>query len=193
MLPYFWPFLLLLLSLLLLISETLIPSAGILGILSALLLVGAIVAGFINLGAAGGTLFLLGCVGLAPVVFSLLVHYWPMTPIGKRILIKPPTEDEVLPPHIQTLKELMGRVGVSISPMLPSGAIRLDGKVLDAVSEGMPIDPGTPVEVIAVDGTHLVVRAVNSRPAVSPKPATSDVLTQPVDSIVSDPFDDPLS
>jgi membrane-bound ClpP family serine protease len=192
---YLWPFLLLLVSILLLITETFVPSAGILGILSGLALVCAIVAAYMNIGPAGGTLFLLACMALAPVVFSLLVRYWPKTPIGRRILIKPPTEDEVRPLHQQSLKALVGRTGTAISTMLPGGAVRIEGKVIDAVSEGMSIERGTPVEVIAVQGNHVVVRPITGQdkePATT-QPSATDILSQPVDSIVSDPFQDPLA
>jgi membrane-bound serine protease (ClpP class) len=190
-----WPFGLLLVSIVLLVLETLIPSAGMLGILSALALLCAIIVAFLNFGMLGGMLFLVGCVALAPIVFSLLVHYWPKTPIGRRILIRPPKADDVLPRHQQSLKALIGKIGTSISPMLPGGTIRIEGQRIDAVSEGIPIDPGTVVEVIAVQGNQLVVRTVSdpNKRLVSTRNEPVDILSQPVDSIVSDPFQDPLS
>lgn len=55
---------------------------------------------------------------------------------------------------------LLGRQGVALSTLRPAGRAQIDGKLIDVVSEGEFIDPGTAVEVIEVSGNRVVVRAI---------------------------------
>ena len=80
------------------------------------------------------------------------------TAYGRRVLIEPPPEEELIPEEVQSLKQFIGQQGMAITPMLPSGAIRLSSQTIDAISEGMSIDKGTPIEVVAARGNHLVVQ-----------------------------------
>ena len=72
--------------------------------------------------------------------------------------------------------------------MLPSGAVEIDGQTIDALSEGVPIESGQRVRVIEVRGMRVVVRPADDEP-----PTTDDVLSQPIDSLGLEPFDDPLA
>jgi hypothetical protein len=56
------------------------------------------------------------------------------------------------------MREMIGWIGRSTSPMLPSGSIEVEGQTLDAVSQGMAIDANTPVKIIDVQGTRIIVR-----------------------------------
>lgn len=58
------------------------------------------------------------------------------------------------------------------------------------------MDVGEPVEVTHVRNNRLVIRKAKSLPG--PKPETEpkspdDILSQPIDAVGLDPFDDPLS
>lgn len=56
--------------------------------------------------------------------------------------------------------ELVGREGVAQTLLRPSGMAVLDGKRLDVVAESGIIERGSPIKVVAVDGTRIVVRKV---------------------------------
>ena len=185
---FFWPAILLLLSLGVLCLELFIPSGGVQSIISGLMLLGSIILSFVNGGPIVGTVFTVVTITLLPVILILLVRWWPKTSIGKRVLIKPPPAEELVPEEVQALRELIGQRGKAVTPMLPSGAIRLEGRTIDAVSEGMSIDAGTVVEVVAAKGNHLVVRPAKGDLNRGAK-VTSE---QPLDAIVPDPFEDPL-
>lgn len=63
--------------------------------------------------------------------------------------------------YIAPLSELgfyVGRKGTSLTPLRPSGAAEIDGHRLDVVTEGEFIAPGSPVIVIKVEGTRVVVK-----------------------------------
>ena len=180
----FWPLILLVVALGLLCLELFVPSGGLLSIISGLLFLGAIITSFVTAGSFWGGVFTCTTVSLLPIVLVLIVRWWPKTSIGKRVLIKPKPADELVPAEVQALRELIGQRGKAVTPMLPSGAIRLSGQTIDAVSEGMVIDVGTEVDVVAAKGNHLVVR-----PAITSAKTASE---QQLDVILPDPFEDPL-
>ena len=83
------------------------------------------------------------------------------------------------------------------SLMLPSGSVLINGRTVDAVSEGMPIEPGQAIRVIQVRGNQVVVRPSDERPdepnAVRPTSPSDDILSRPADTLGIEPLDDPLA
>jgi hypothetical protein len=130
-----------------------------------------------------------------PIVVALAVHWWPHTPIGKRILIpRPEHPDDVLPDNeeIRRLKSLVGHHGRTTSMMMPGGTISIDHRNYDAISLGMPIDENMPVEVVEVRMNRLVVRPSNNSAAAqasSQKRSAEDWLARPIESLgIEDPL-----
>jgi membrane-bound serine protease (ClpP class) len=129
---------------------------------------------------------------LVPIAVITLVRWWPSTPLGKLILLKPAPEEEILP-DLSPLYSLVGRYGTARSKMLPSGAILVDGRIHDALSEGIPIEAGTSIKVVAVRGRSLVVRP--GEPPLQQEGGRQrheEDLARPIDDVTSDPFADPL-
>ena len=58
------------------------------------------------------------------------------------------------------LKAYLDREGVALTDLKPAGFIEVDGKRLDAMSEGDYIDKGAKVKVIELRSTALVVRQI---------------------------------
>lgn len=56
--------------------------------------------------------------------------------------------------------ELIGRVGITITPLRPSGTVKVDDERLDVVAEGGFIEKDIAVKVIKVEGSRIVVREV---------------------------------
>ena len=52
-----------------------------------------------------------------------------------------------------------GAQGVSLSMLRPSGKARFADRVVDVITQGEFIPPGTPVSVIASDGMRVVVES----------------------------------
>jgi membrane-bound ClpP family serine protease len=168
----FWAILLLLLGISCLVLEMFIPSGGLLGVLAGLSIVGAISLAFMS-GPIQGLVMTLFVTMLIPVMLAVAVKFWPETPLGRLILLRRPQgADEVLPQTeaYRTMNALIGKRGVAKSLMLPSGVVLVEGKTYDAVSNGLPIDPGQNVRVIAIDTQRLVVR-VDDEPFKEPLPA----------------------
>ena len=189
--PWAWAILLLLVGLALVVLEVFIPSGGILGFLAACSIIAAVAVGFMDGRPWVGFAILITAVFGIPIAVVLALHWWPRTPLGRRMLLGAPTDGEVLPDSARRrkLKALIDQVGVAKSKMLPSGAVTIDGRTIDAVSEGMPIDAGQRVRVIDVHGNRVVVRPVDDEPSSS---ADADPLSRPIDAVGLDPFEDPL-
>jgi membrane-bound ClpP family serine protease len=191
MVPLVWSALLLILGLALVVVEVFVPSGGILGFLSIVSLVSGIILAFYHQGAEAGFIFLAITAATVPTALALAFRWWPKTPMGRRLLLDIPTSEEVLPdsPERRSLRQLVGRLGVAKTVMLPSGAVLVDGHTIDALSEGMSIEAGQRVRVVEVRGNRVVVR-----PADDVEEQTSDdVLSQPIESLGLDSLEDPLA
>ena len=105
--PWVWAVLLILVGLALAAMELFIPSGGVLAFLAVSALGGAIVLGFMQGSAVGLGILVVVMIGL-PVTLILLFRVWPQTPIGRRILLRVQTSEDVLPddPKQRKLKEL---------------------------------------------------------------------------------------
>lgn len=58
------------------------------------------------------------------------------------------------------LEKLIGKKGVVISDLKPSGFVFVEGKKYDAQSEGIMIKSGEKVEVVSVVGSLVTVRRI---------------------------------
>lgn len=185
-----WALILVALGVAVIIVELFVPSAGLLGIVAAILLISGIVSAFLYSIEAGALLLLL-LVLLLPVLLVALIKVWPSTPIGKRILLGRMREEEVVlrGEHYDGLKELIGSTGVAKTKMLPSGVIEVNGKTYDAVSDGFAIDPGQPLKVTAVRTNRLFVQPYDPADDQPTKFESSDLLGKSLSELGIDPLD----
>ncbi len=183
-----WAILLLVLGMGLAVLEIFFPSAGLLGFLAASSILAAIIMGFQQNTGVGFGILAAAVVG-GPAAIVLALKYWPKTAIGRRVLLMSPTSEEVLPEdsHTDFIKHLIGQVGRARCKMLPGGAITIQGRTVDAVSEGVPIAEGQRVRVIEFRGNRVVVRPVEEE---EPTETAEDPLRRPIDSVTDDPFDE---
>ena len=187
---WIWAVLLLALGLGLAALEVFIPSGGILGFLACSAVVAGIVLGFMDERQWVGPAILGGAVVGLPTVIVLAFKWLPRTSMGRRVLLMAPKSEDILPedPRMEHLKELVGQVAPAKCKMRPAGAITIEGRTIDAVSEGMPIEAGQMVRVIEVSGNRVVVRLVDEE---IPSESAEDPLRRPIDSVAPDPFDEP--
>ena len=197
MTPLTWLILLILLGVVFIILELFIPSGGVLSFGAAVCVMGAIFAGYYYFGPFVGTAVLAAEAILVPVTVVIAVRVWPYTPVGRRVLNRPPGESGIADGEAESahvLKDLMGKWGRAKSPLLPSGAVVIDGRTYDAISRGSPIDAGQPIEVVRAEGNHIIVRP--SRHDAPPEPQRAenknDILAQSAESLGIEPLDDPL-
>lgn len=190
---FFWPLLLIAIGVVLLVMEMFVPSGGMLGVFAALAFLTAIVVGFLHNSYTGASSIVLVSI-IVPLFLAVFVHYWPKTPIGRRMLLQRDEEDfgrNRVDEEEEHLRTLIGKRGRAKTKMLPSGAVTIDGQVYDAATDGIAVDPGQPVEVIALRFKRLVVRPVEN----DARRATAgevDPLSQPIDQLGLGAFEDPL-
>lgn len=172
-----WVAALLLVGLGMMVLEVFLPAGGVLGFLSLMAIVAAIVLAFMEQGAAFGMAVLAVAFAAVPTALALAFRWFPDTPLGRRVLPPPPAAEDVVPAaeRRRRLRELVGRHGRAASDLMPWGAVEIGGERLDAVSEGGPVPAGAEVEVAAVQGTALVVRPTAPRPdAAALRPAAPE-------------------
>jgi membrane-bound ClpP family serine protease len=192
--PLVWPIVLMLLGIGLVCLEIFVPSAGLLGVMATAAVVASIVMGFMH-SVLLGTVMVLVATLVLPLIVSLGIKVWPHTPIGKLILAKRPQSDnEVLPDTAEygLRDRLLGKKGVTKTELLPSGDVVIDGRVYDAMSNGVAISAGQPVRVVDVNTQRLVVRPMGEEEAKADAPS-GDVLSTPLERLGIEPFDDPLA
>jgi membrane-bound serine protease (ClpP class) len=176
--------------------EVFIPSGGLISVLAAVSIITAVVIAFWDSPTTGpvtGLIFSAVTVLLVPTVIAIAFKYWPRTRMGKAFLGELLTDEEVLTEDPR--RALLGRVGIARSKMLPSGAVEVDGQMIDAVSQGLPIEPGTYVVVAEVRANRVVVRPAgkDQRPSNRGPSEITDILSRPIEELGIDSLDDPLA
>lgn len=196
--PSYYSLALLAAGLLVVVIELFIPSAGALGILAGALIIGSIVMGFYDSVNSGLLVLALAIVSL-PAILALMVHVWPHTPLGKRILLDERDEDDILPPPNERWSRLAGQVGIAKTKMLPSGTVLINGEKFDAVSDGFPIESGDPIVVIEVRENRIYVQPfdgtlpqADEKTDPSKELGDADLLAQPIEELGLDGLEDPL-
>ena len=128
---------------------------------------------FTSLGQSTGTL--VGSLLAVIVVAAVISHYLPELPLLKHIVLKPPgnaQDGPVLDPRatgaasptelLEANSELVGQQGTAQSTLRPAGKARIDEQLIDVISNGPFINPGTKIEVLRVEGNRVIVSEVST-------------------------------
>ena len=99
----------------------------------------------------------------ATTLAMLFARYLPKIPYANRLMLVPPTDkpDGAEPaalPGADQAAALLGATGVATSMLRPAGMAKFGDVYVDVVTEGDFISPGTPIQVIEVEGTRIVVK-----------------------------------
>ena len=181
-----WSLLLLAIGFGCLFLEIFIPSAGILGFLATTSLISAVVVGYLA-GFWEGTGILVLITLVLPFFFAIAIKIWPHTPLGRMIILKRPESQSAGPTrstYDSALHALLGRRGIAKCDMHPSGAVSIEGRTYDALTDGLPIEAGEAVKVVDVQMRSLIVRRdEGSTDATSPPSTPGAVSLAPPTSI----------
>lgn len=141
----------LVLGLLLLLAEVaIVPGFGVAGVLGVIALAcGAFVA-WTELGPFWGTVT--GAFSL--IAAGVMLYVLPKSRAGRRMVL----EHSQAGVSQQDKSALLGRRGVTVTPLRPTGRVRFGGEEVDVVTEGEYIEPNEEVEVTAAQGLRVVVR-----------------------------------
>ena len=188
--PLSWAILLMIIGCGLVVMEIFIPSGGVLGFLSLVAIVGGVVMAFRNSATTGFAFIAITLIGV-PMVIGLAFKYWPQTPMGRAFLGELPDEHEIRPHDPR--RALVGHLGIAKSKMLPSGSVEIDGRLIDAVSQGSAIDPGQAIVVVEVRGNRVVVRAADDDEIKQQSGFAENLLDTPAEELGIDTLEDPLA
>lgn len=163
--PFSIALLLLVAAIVLAFVDVFIPSGGMLLVLAVAAGFASVLFGFRSSNTAGMAM-LTAVVVAVPILFYVLLKIWPLTPIGRRVILKTPST-ELSSEQRKSHAGLEGFVGSVIQTeydLLPSGQIKIGHRFINAISESSMIERGARVKIIAVRGSSLVVRETNEQP-----------------------------
>lgn len=150
--------LLFLVAVLLLVLEMVISGAGIFGISGIILLFYSVVSAASSI--AVGMISL--SIGIFITIFVLwvLVKFFGMKLMWNRFVLVSEQKNEEGYRSSESRKELLGQIGVTVTPLRPAGIVQFGERREDVVSEGEMIPSNVKVIVIQVEGSRVVVRQV---------------------------------
>jgi membrane-bound serine protease (ClpP class) len=142
----------LVIGLLLLFTEVaIVPGFGVAGILGVLALGAGAVAAWTELGPFWGVV-----TGVVSVVMAVVMLFWlPKSRAGRQMVLEHSFAEAV---SQEDRSALIGRRGITMTPLRPIGRVRFGRDEVDVMTEGEYIDSDREVEVMTVEGPRVVVR-----------------------------------
>jgi membrane-bound serine protease (ClpP class) len=144
----------------LIFAEVFVPSGGLISVCAFACLVGGIVLFFYHSATAGWIGVVIALV-MIPTLLVIAYKVFPKTRFGKSVTLTPP-ERELGDAIVDTdeLKNLLGVVGMVVTPLRPVGICDFSGQRVECVAESGYVNKGEKVKVIDVESTQLTVRVV---------------------------------
>ncbi|HHW07891.1 MAG TPA: nodulation protein NfeD [Clostridia bacterium] len=97
---------------------------------------------------------------LGTVAFLVLsIKFLPTRRVWQKLVlaVKQQNESGYVAPEV-SLQRLLGAEGVTLTVLRPAGTAEINGERVDVVAEGSYISSQTPIKVVKVEGTRVVVR-----------------------------------
>ena len=146
----------------LMVVEAFMPGFGLPGISGIVLEVIAVAITWFNHGpvaALGVTLVILSIIAIA---VSVSLRSAAKGKLSKSKIILHETESNAAGYRsTEDMEVFLGREGVTTTVLRPTGIAEFDGVRLNVMSEGEYVQSGTPVQIVRVDGSRILVRAVD--------------------------------
>jgi membrane-bound serine protease (ClpP class) len=136
---------------LLFVEVAIIPGFGVSGALGLLALAAGAIAAWTELGPLWG-----GVTGGVSVVAAGAMLYWlPKSRLGRKMVLEHSQAEAI---SQKDRSELVGRRGITVTPLRPIGRVRFGSDEVDVMTEGEYVDSSQEVEVMSVEGPRVVVR-----------------------------------
>jgi membrane-bound serine protease (ClpP class) len=144
----------------LIIAEIFVPSGGLISLCALACLIGGAViffhystiAGWIGIGIA---------TVMIPAVLIFAYRIFPKTRFGKSVTLTPPQRQQGdAIPDTSELKDMLGKVGIVLTPLRPVGMCDFAGHRVECVAESGYVEKDKKVKVINVESTQLTVRII---------------------------------
>ena len=134
----------------------LVPGINVVGVMGVLTAGAGVVYAFMAGGTLGGLLALVGAFAGGGLLFTYL---WRSGAWSRFVLA-----DELRPDRLvesaeqETRARLLGRAGVALTPLRPTGVVDIDGTRVEVLTEGAYIAAGSRVRIVAMDRRRYFVR-----------------------------------
>jgi membrane-bound serine protease (ClpP class) len=136
---------------LLFVEVAIVPGFGVTGALGLLALAAGATAAWTELGPLWG-----GVTGGVSVVAAGAMLYWlPKSRLGRKMVLEHSQAEAI---SQEDRSELVGRRGITVTPLRPIGRVRFGSDEVDVMTEGEYVESNQEVEVMTVEGPRVVVR-----------------------------------
>jgi len=149
------PVILQLIGVLVVIAEIIIPSGGILALLATGLFGYSLYMVFSQLSASVGMVFVVADVIMIPVLVYFGIKFLARSPVTLRTSL---SREQGVTSQSKELDAFMGRQGITITDLRPSGMAKIDDERVDVVTRGEYLTKQTDIVVIAVRGNQIIVK-----------------------------------
>ncbi len=141
-------------GIILLVAEIFIPSFGITGLIGVVSILAGVV--FTAKTFVGGLLMF--SMILVVSIILMYIAYRFMSSVKSPLVLKEAIED--IGPN-EKLEFFVGKTGVALTPLRPSGTADFEGVRLDVLTRGNFIEKGTTVTVEEIKGKKIIVKTKN--------------------------------
>lgn len=143
-----------LIGLLLILIEVFIPGFGLPGICGLILIGIASLIAANTYGFAAVIIVLLVLAAVGMILFKVLKRH----NIYHKLVLQDALVDQVY--DQKSINHLMGKEGITLTPLKPGGKAEFEGKVADVFSNGEFIAKGREVKVIGIQGRDVIVKEI---------------------------------
>lgn len=146
-------------GLILLFAEIFMPGLGVAAVIGTI----AMIAGIILTARTPFEAFIMSVILLLLItlVLFIILRSAKKGKLSKSLILRAASRKEEGFSSASDNTALIGKEGVALTQLRPSGIGDIDGKRLDVVSEGTYIEPGTKIIVIHTEGRRIVVKPIN--------------------------------
>ncbi|MDA3898356.1 MAG: serine protease [Desulfobacteraceae bacterium] len=151
------PVILQLIGVVVLIAEIIIPSGGILGIITVSLMGYSLYLVFTTISTFVGMVFVIADIIMFPIVLFVGIKLLSKSPATLKTSL---SKTNGFSSQSEELIEFMGLSGEAVTDLRPAGTAVINNRRVDVVSRGEYLDKGTKIVVLAVEGNRVVVKQV---------------------------------
>jgi membrane-bound ClpP family serine protease len=105
-------------------------------------------------------------IGISLAIVGSIALTWslPSIPILNKMVLRPPAEESENVASMSLSNsgtmDLLGAIGVAVTPLRPAGKAQFGERFLDVMAEGDYVAPGGRVQVVEIEGTRIIVKEV---------------------------------
>jgi len=150
----------------LLVIEMFLPGIGLAGVSGVIALI-AVVVMQLGWGNPRVALYVIA-IALLIIILGLIwiIRSFQKGRLSKSFLVLHEQSDGSSVPEVVTARQqFVGKSGVTLSTLRPSGIADIEGQRVDVMATGAFIEKGTHVRVVKAEGMHILVQAETDEPA----------------------------